>query len=93
MGPSAPRASRPYCAAGLIFTARSARRIAALCTPVTAGFDDMMSELVAREEVAAYLALPGVLHQDCFWGSDANRLGSSGLQVPSWNLLMLCIAM
>ena len=46
--PSLARASRPYCSAGLIFTARGARRVAALCTPVTAGFDDMMPELVAR---------------------------------------------
>ena len=86
--PSLARASRPYCSAGLIFTARGARRVAALCTPVTAGFDDMMPELVARGWVAAYLALQGVLHQDCFWGSDANRPGDTGLQVPSQNLLM-----
>jgi hypothetical protein len=46
--PGLARASRPYCSAGLIFTARGARRVAALCAPITAGFDDMLPELVAR---------------------------------------------
>jgi hypothetical protein len=55
--PSLARAFQPYCATWLIFTARGARRVAELCTPVTAGFDDMMQELVARGMVEAYLAL------------------------------------
>jgi hypothetical protein len=79
--PSLARAFRPFCSAGMIFTARGARRVAELCTPVTAGLDDVMSELVGRGMVEAYLALPGVLYQDCFWGSDANRKVNMGLQV------------
>jgi hypothetical protein len=78
--PGLARASRPMCSAGMVFTPRGARRIAALCAPITAGFDDMMPELVARHGVEAYLAVPGALYQDCFWGSDANRAGNLDLQ-------------
>jgi hypothetical protein len=56
-------ADTPYCAAAMVFTARGARRIADLCTPVTGRFDsdDMMPDLVSRRKLTAYLALPGVL--------------------------------
>ncbi len=71
--PSLARASQPQCSAGMIFTLRGALRVAAMCTPITWSFDDMMQELVARHQLNAYLAMPGVLFQDCFWGSDAKR--------------------
>jgi hypothetical protein len=90
--PSLARVSEPHCAAGMIFTARGARRVAALCTPITAGFDDMMPELVALRKINAYLAMPGVLYQDCFWGSDANRTFNANLQVRTHRYPALRVA-
>jgi hypothetical protein len=85
--PSLARAFWPFRSVGMIFTARGARRVASLCTPVTAGFDDMMQELVGRGLVDAYLALPGVLFQYSFLGADANQAINSGLQVLRIRLL------
>jgi hypothetical protein len=61
--PGLARAAAPYCGAAAVWTARGARRAAALLAPAFAGIDDMLAELVAGGRLRVYLALPGLLFQ------------------------------
>ena len=62
--PGLARAAAPYCGAAAVWTARGARRAAALLAPAFAGIDDMLAELVAGGRLRVYLALPGLLFQE-----------------------------
>jgi hypothetical protein len=62
--PGLARAAAPYCGAAVVWTARGARRAAALLAPAFAGIDDMLAELIAGERLRVYLALPGLLFQE-----------------------------
>ena len=71
--PRLARAAAPACYAATVLTARGAARVAALARPVTDGGDLMLAALVARGLLEAYVAVPGLLFQDGYWGSDTRR--------------------
>jgi hypothetical protein len=72
----------PWCTAAVLYTARGAARVLAQLPAVTDAIDVMLPRLVGAGRLAAYHALPGVLLQDSFWGSDAGRARSCSFQVP-----------
>ncbi len=80
--PRLARAAGPWCAAAVVFTARGAARALAHLPAVTDPIDIMLPRLVEEGRLAAYHALPGVLLQDSFWGSDAGRDTNCKFQVP-----------
>jgi hypothetical protein len=71
--PGLALAQKPSCSGAVIFTAKGMRNFLMYSRPVFSGVDVMLPELVWKVMVEAFLALPGILFQDGFWGSDSSR--------------------
>lgn len=66
--PKLLRAAAPGCCAALIYTAKGARKVLDLCSPVFQAMDVMLPELIRRGMLEAYLISPPLFHQDNAWG-------------------------
>ena len=67
------RLHAPYCSAAILFTAKGARRVKTLCSPIFHGIDVMYPLLIERGQLVAYGTRPMLFAQDEFFGSDAGR--------------------
>ena len=66
--PTLVRAEAPGCCAAIIYTAKGARKVLDLCTPVFQALDVMLPELIRRGMLEAYHLSPPLFHQDNAWG-------------------------
>lgn len=72
------RTSGPSCSAAIIFTAKGARRVLQLISPIFWGIDNMYRAAIRAGLVEAYVIIPTAFMQDGFWGSGIQSLREDG---------------
>ena len=74
------RAVEPSCSAAIFFSARGAKRVSELCSPVNDVIDRMYPNLISKGWLEAYIMTPPALFQDRYFRSNMKRREVEALQ-------------